>query len=422
MASPNAATSRRRRRRPTLLWPLLATSTALAPVPPRWRAGAPLRRAAGCAALAVGLPLNTMAPALAALNPNLGTLDPNGANQGVVIGMDEDAPFRAALGQIKTLLDTLGVEGTVAKIRPKEEDGPIIQRPYEVGLTPGTDRLQRCPSTGKCLSGTRGEKKFTPPFVFFDQKGDAVGNLLELLYSAADATVLTAKGNFFNGAGVYVLAELYDGTAVFDVEFQFLPGVLENIVEARILARENAQYTTEVREKELLQVFGKALGWLPLDAQTLRIPGLTDEEKGIISTSALEIKYREQFEAEMEKADQAVREQMARDQKKIEDLKRNINQLLDSISLSEAARYDEFRDLQSRTARARADYEEGTNKRIGGVANDGRYAASQKIQLGNSFSGLINSKDDVREDIRKNIQQDESGTPIPSPKNKFFGK
>jgi len=154
----------------------------------------------------------------------------------------------------------------------------------------------------------------------------------------------------------------------------------------------------------------------------LRIPGLTDEEKGIISTSALEIKYREQFEAEMEKADQAVREQMARDQKKIEDLKRNINQLLDSISLSEAARYDEFRDLQSRTARARADYEEGINKRIGGVANDGRYAASQKIQLGNSFSGLINSKDDVREDIRKNIQQDESGTPIPSPKKKFFGK
>merc|ERR1711968_259080 len=103
-----------------------------------------------------------------------------------------------------------------------------------------------------CLSGTRGEKKYTPPFVFFDQKGDAVGNLLELLYSAADATVLTAKGNFFNGAGVYVLAELYDGAAIFDVEFQFLPGVLENIVEARILARENAQYTSEARENEIL--------------------------------------------------------------------------------------------------------------------------------------------------------------------------
>ena len=51
---------------------------------------------------------------MAALNPNLGQLDPNGPNQGVVIGLDEDAPFRAALGQIKALLDTLGVEGTVA--------------------------------------------------------------------------------------------------------------------------------------------------------------------------------------------------------------------------------------------------------------------------------------------------------------------
>ena len=120
-----------------------------------------------------------MTPAFAALNPNLGQLDPNGPNQGVVIGLDEDAPFRAALGQIKALLDTLGVEGTVAKIKPAEPDGPIIPRDYEVGLQPGTDRLRACPSNAKCLSGTRGEKKFTPPFVFFDQKGDAVGNLLE---------------------------------------------------------------------------------------------------------------------------------------------------------------------------------------------------------------------------------------------------
>ncbi len=165
---------------------LACTTRALAPTETRrWNA---LRRTAGCAALAVAAPI---APAFAALNPNLGQLDPNGPNQGVVIGLDEDAPFRAALGQIKALLDTLGVEGTVAKIRPAEPDGPIIPRDYEVGLQPGTDRLRACPSNAKCLSGTRGEKKFTPPFVFFDQKGDAVGNLLELLYSAADATVLT---------------------------------------------------------------------------------------------------------------------------------------------------------------------------------------------------------------------------------------
>ena len=87
----------------------------------------------------------------------------------------------------------------------------------------------------------------------------------------------------------------------------------------------------------------------------------------------------------MEKADQAVREQMERDRQQIERLKRDINRLLDSTSLQEAARYDEYRELRSRTARARQEYEEGVNKRIGGVANDGRYAASQKIQLGNSF-------------------------------------
>ena len=46
---------------------------------------------------------------------------------------------------------------------------------------------------------------------------------------------------------------------------------------------------------------------IPLDQQTIKIPGLTDDEKGVISTSALELKYREQFEADMERADQAVR-------------------------------------------------------------------------------------------------------------------
>merc|ERR1711924_579174 len=85
-----------------------------------------------------------------------------------------------------------------------------------------------------------------------------------------------------------------------------------------------------------------------------------------------------------------------------------------------AARYDEYRELRSRTARARQEYEEGVNKRIGGVANDGRYAASQKIQLGNSFSGLINSKDDVTAKIYQNNQQQEDGAP-PPPKKKLFG-
>ena len=105
--------------------------------------------------------------------------------------------------------------------------------------------------------------------------------------------------------------------------------------------------------------------------------------------------------------------QMERDRQQIERLKRDINRLLDSISLQEAARYDEYRELRSRTARARQEYEEGVNKRIGGVANDGRYAASQKIPLGNSFSGLINSQDDVTAKIYQNAQQQEDGAPPP---------
>ena len=56
------------------------------------------------------------------------------------------------------------------------------------------------------------------------------------------------------------------------------------------------------------------------------------------------------------------------------------------------------------------------NKRIGGVANDGRYAASQKIQFGNSFSGLINSQDDVTAKIYQNNQQQEDGAPPPPKK------
>ena len=109
MASLDAA-RRRRRRRPLLLIGLACTTRALAPTETRrWQS---LRRTAGCAALAVAAPI---APAFAALNPNLGTLDPNGPNQGVVIGLDEDAPFRAAASALM-LLCRQGRGGTVAVV------------------------------------------------------------------------------------------------------------------------------------------------------------------------------------------------------------------------------------------------------------------------------------------------------------------
>merc|ERR1719420_1587680 len=102
---------------------------------------------------------------------------------------------------------------------------------------------------------------------------------------------------------------------------------------------------------------------------------------------------------------------MAEDQKKIAELKVTIERLLDDISRQQDRRYEEYIQLRSRTAQARRDYEEGVNKRIGGVANDGRYAASQNIKLGNSFAGLINSKDDVTAKIYQNNQQQEDGAP-----------
>ena len=145
----------------------------------------------------------------------------------------------------------------------------------------------------------------------------------------------------------------------------------------------------------------------------------SDEEKGIITTSALEIKYREQFEAEMEKADAELGVQMEKERKRIESLKKEVEKLVDELSRQEDSRAEEYRNLQSRSATARAEYDEGVNKRIGGVANDGRYAASQSIRLGNSFAGLINSKDDVTAKIYDNVQQDDEDAPV---KKNLFGK
>lgn len=129
--------------------------------------------------------------------------------EGSGFGVDEDQPFRAALEQIGSLLDKLGVEGAVERPRNEQAVGPTIERKYVVGPKPGTDRLRACPEGEVCLSSSRNEKAdcFVSPYVYFDQKGDAVGLLIEALYNARDAQLLTARGNFFNGAGVYALAE-----------------------------------------------------------------------------------------------------------------------------------------------------------------------------------------------------------------------
>ena len=122
--------------------------------------------------------------------------------------------------------------------------GNVLFRSFTVGVQPGTDRLQSCPAKTTCVSSTRIEEKGkdVQPFVYFDQKGDAVGKLLEAVYTSsqaesrrerererervhslrrkrapkpphsADVNLLAARGNFFNGAGVYVLLELLDSS------------------------------------------------------------------------------------------------------------------------------------------------------------------------------------------------------------------
>jgi len=349
-------------------------------------------------------------------------------------GIDEDAPFRAALSQIRGLLDTLGVEGAgkndaggdakrrlvTSNVDTSEDAG--ADRAYEVGLEVGTDRLRVCPDGRTCVSSTRGERASasTPPFVYFDQKGDALGNLLELLDAADDASIFSARGNFFDGAGVYVLAELRDGGAVSDVEFQFLPGVLESVVQVRIVGRDGAP-TTPARERKLLEVVGKAVGWLPLDDR-LDSGRLPAAEKRIFEESAAELRYRERFEGDMEDSDRALKAEMAKERARIVALRNEITKLLDALARQEDARLGAAVELRSKADATRRAYEDGVNSRLGGIPNDGRYGvAGETIRLQNSFSGLINARDDNLAKIYEKANTEKStedvdAPPAPKPK------
>ena len=69
--------------------------------------------------------------------------------------------------------------------------GPPIDRDFSVGRRPGSDRLQNCPpassssSRRDCVASSEEDvngQSFVAPFVYFFQKGDALGRLLEFLY------------------------------------------------------------------------------------------------------------------------------------------------------------------------------------------------------------------------------------------------
>eukprot|EP00634_Sargassococcus_sp_CCMP2135_P003671 CAMPEP_0198662874 /NCGR_PEP_ID=MMETSP1467-20131203/49516_1 /TAXON_ID=1462469 /ORGANISM="unid. sp., Strain CCMP2135" /LENGTH=426 /DNA_ID=CAMNT_0044399377 /DNA_START=110 /DNA_END=1390 /DNA_ORIENTATION=+ len=312
--------------------------------------------------------------------------------QGQVIVAEEDEPFRAALAQISNLLDKLGVEGAARETRVPEPVGPPIERAYDVGLKAKTDRLQPCPALeNTCLSSTRaqapGSSKL-PAFVYFSQKGDAVGQLLELLYGSQDTQLLTARGNFFNGAGVYVLAEVNDEARVHDVEFQFLPGVLESVVDVRIVQREGK--SSLARQRQILDAIAARLDWVPLD-----VADASKDRLEILEASRVEMRARDKFEAKMEQADADLDAAMLEERKRIDALKAEVRSLLDALAKQEDAKLNEYLALRSRSAATREEYEAGVATRIGGYANTGRYSASQNIRLGNSFAGLVNSQDDT---------------------------
>ena len=92
--------------------------------------------------------------------------------------------------------------------------GPTIQRNYPTGRRSGSDRLQRCeanPQKDRPCAFSAEEDPFAAtaaaPLVYFSQKGDALGGLLGWLGDDSKWTVLGTDGNFFNGDGVYLLAE-----------------------------------------------------------------------------------------------------------------------------------------------------------------------------------------------------------------------
>jgi len=371
-------------------------------------------RGAGASAAAIGAALVPAGPAGALAKK----AQEAAAAQGTIYGIDEDAPFRSALNQIAGLLDKLGIDGAVQKT-VEIQLGPPIERKYTIGIKPRSDRLRVCEDgKGACVSSSRNERSEYAicPFVYFSQKGDAVGDLIESLYGVRDAQLLAANGNFFNGAGVYVLAELTDRNGpqnletIHDVEFQFLPGVLENIVDVRIIARDGP--SNAARQRYLLESLGSALGWVPLALEEDKLAALEKLQREVFNASRIEMGFRDKFEDSMEQADADLEVQMQKEAKKIVELKAEISRLLNAIDAQENARLNEYTELRSRTAQTRQQYEDGVTGRLGGYANTGTYAPGQAIRMGNSFAGLINTQDDVMSKVYQNAQKGNALPPV----------
>ena len=319
-------------------------------------------------------------------------------------GSPDQTPFNAVIENVRKALEAVGVEG--APQAPALTAGPKVERPYLLGRRKGSDRLNTCPSAEPCLSSSADEKTVkTSPYLYFTQKGDALGGLLALIDDDPKLNLLGVDGNFFNGAGVYVLCERSGRNGVsYDCEFNFLPGVLESLVDVRVIQRGTedgsaasasppgltlASFTTGGAVESPAAVvddFARRMKWITLESGTKKRDWKGEEEE-IFKAAEIEWKIRNEFERELEDADNSLQAQMDDEQRRVETLKTEIGKLLDQLAAQDDKRERESRNLRLRVVEARETYYQGVLKRQGSYLNSGSYGGRvSALSSGNSLA------------------------------------
>jgi len=354
----------------------------------------------------------------------------------------DETPFSSVVDGVRRALEAVGVE----KDKPPPTvltgySGPPIERDFATGRRASSDRLQKCPPNGKeCVSSSEedsGSSSFASPFVYFAQKGDAVGKLRQFLYETPRWTLLGSDGNFFNGLGVYTLCQ-YEAPEgqMFDFEFSFFPSVLESTVDVRVVRRTTGGAPTTTTARGLAESMGKAMGWLPLrgggkgslaldesfakatlenyksavssssssseSPESPESPGLLtarkegEEDAEIYQQAAVEWRIRGAFEKDVEETDAAIAAQMDDEQRRVAALKADITKLLDQLQKQDDKRESESRALRRKISDTRENYFTGVLQRQGSYRNSGTYGGTiSKLSAGTSIGTMINKDEGV---------------------------
>lgn len=322
-------------------------------------------------------------------------------------GTVDRTAFDGVVERVRAALEAVGVEKQ-PEFKPTVT-GPPIPRDYPVGRRPGSDRLLRCPDGMQniCASSSQDEvaAKAVAPFVYLTQKGDALGGLLEMINDDPRYTLLATSGNFFNGGGVYVLAEMNanDGV-ILDCEFNFLPGVLENLVGMRVIERERsgdmfANLRGVLAPTDIVKEVGQKLRWIPL-SEGKKTKWATEDDEETFLSAEIEWNIRGKYEKEVEDTELALAYRQAEEEARVESLKAEINKLLDQIQAQNNQREREQRELLARVDTAREEYYNGVLKRQGSYKNTGRYSSVSRLSAGSSIGININKQD---EDITSKV-------------------